>query len=110
MKILNKIKKVFVGIGIFFITIYTKVLAASDSLATQLMYGVPPDQNDSIINVRGNIWRIISYIIIPLVTIIGAIIYWKKSKSSTRRKVLTLLIIVILVVLLIIFLANNFIN
>lgn len=110
MKILNKIKKVFVGIGIFFITIYTKVLAASNSLETQLMYGVPSDQNAPI-NIRENLLRMLGLLLIPLITIIiGAIIYWRKSKSSNKIKIVTLaLIIVVLIIFLMIYikLKNN---
>lgn len=101
MKILEKIKKVFFAIGVFFVTLPTKIWAVNLS---QELYG-PPEvlygvyEPSRVSRILQNIGKIISIIIIPLILIIGIIIYLKKSKSSKLRKVITVLLAIAIAVL-----------
>lgn len=99
MKILEKIKKVFLTIGMFFVTLPTRIFALNSN--TIALYGVPEPQPEygvfepsSVSRILENIGKIISIIIIPLILIVGIIIYLKKSKSSKLRKVITVLLAV----------------
>ena len=104
MKILNKAKKGLTGIGLFLITLHSKVFAkpagssATPGVLTEMRpaYGVEyPDQNSST-----GLWNVYRFLAVFLVLLIGLIVYFKKSKSSTKKKVLvTILAIVIAVVL-----------
>ena len=46
------------------------------------------------------IWKICKYFLIPLMIIIGTIIYWKKSKVETKKKVMRVIITILLVIAL----------
>lgn len=99
MKILEKIKKVFLSIGVFLVTLPTKIWAvnmenfANHALEMQPEYGViEPIPIPRTYTILENIGKIISIIIIPLIFIIGIIIYLKKSKSSKLRKVISVLV------------------
>ena len=102
-KIIKRIKKIFFMVGMFCIYSYTKVLSAiaidpaygipREVLETQLDYGVP---STGTISALGKVAR---SLIIPIVFIIGTIIYIKRSSSSTIRKIITIIIALIIVVL-----------
>ena len=65
------------------------------------LYGIPepgPQKVSSFI--LGSVGKIISIIIIPLILIIGIIIYSKKSQSSKLRKIITTLLAMAIAVLL----------
>lgn len=94
MKIVEKIKKGLIGLGAFLLTIPTKVFAA-DYHDEPSVYGVPnPDVPVSQIfrDIFRNILDICRIVVIPLVLIIGIVIYLKKSKSSKKRKIITVII------------------
>ena len=97
MKILEKIKKVFLTIGVFLVTLPTKIWAIGIEVLPDL-YG-PPQLDYGVFRPRSigileNILKIVRIIVIPLILIIGIIIYLKKSKSSRLRKVITILLTV----------------
>lgn len=98
-KIINLTKKIFLIIGTFLISIYTKVFAMD---AIQTMYGIPlepdlygvPRPNEIPI-----LWKIARGFIVPLAFIIGIIIYFKKSSSSKAKKIITTFVALIIVIL-----------
>ena len=96
MKILEKLKKVFWGVGVFWTTLHMNVYG----YGLTPLYGIEkpkPEPKESILE---NIGKIISIIIIPLILIIGIIIYLKKSQSSKLRKFITVLLAVMIAILL----------
>ena len=98
-KIINRLKKIFIMIGTFCLSIYTKVFAID---AIQPMYGIPLDPELYGVprpNEIPMLWKIARGLIIPIALIIGVIIYFKKSSSSTLRKIITVLIALSIVVL-----------
>ena len=102
MKIISKIKKVLLAMGVAIMLSSKKIFALTP------LYG-PPELTQNR-NVNQNtmdlslIWRIARIFIIPLILIIG-LVYFKKSKSTTKRKIITMIIValVILFVFLVIY-------
>jgi hypothetical protein len=85
MKVVEKIKKGLIGIGLFLYTISTKVFAVivtQEYLSAETEYGVRRVSKAEII------WIIARNFIIPIVLLIGIIMYFKKSKSSIKKKIL----------------------
>lgn len=77
-------------------------------MAIEPMYGIPvpePVKNNFI----NSVWNICRMFIIPIVLLIGIIIYFKKSKSSKKRKIITVLITIGIVAILY-FVINYIIN
>lgn len=100
MKIVERIKKGLIGIGAFLLTIPTKVVAIADF--TPELYGIPepgPELESKSIILK-NILNILKIAVIPLILIIGIVIYLKKSRSSKKRKIITVLIIIGIVMIL----------
>lgn len=98
-KIINRLKKIFIMIGTFCLSIYTKVFAID---AIQPMYGISLEPDLYGVprpNEIPMLWKIARGLIIPIAFIIGVIIYFKKSSSSTLRKIITVLIALSIVVL-----------
>ena len=98
-KIINRFKKIFIMIGAFCFSIYTKVFAI---VRTQPAYGIPLEPDLYGVprpNEIPMLWKITRGLIIPIAFVIGVIIYFKKSSSSTLRKVITVLIALSIVVL-----------
>lgn len=99
-KIINRLKKIFIMIGTFCLSIYTKVFAI-DSI--QLLYGIPLEPDLYGVprpNEIPMLWKIARGLIIPMAFIIGVIIYFKKSKSSKKKKLLVTLGIVAITAIL----------
>jgi hypothetical protein len=101
-KILDKIKRIFIMIGAFCISICSKVFAVQmtqDDI--RVLYGVPTlpilEKNQVVIT---KIWNIMHSFVIPLILLIGAIIYLRKSPKSLKRKIIKIAIIVILTILI----------
>ena len=94
-KIISKIKKVFIMLEVYLFSMSTSVFAITP------LYG-PPNEDYATPKSSTNygIWEVIKYFIIPLVFVIGAIIYFKKSLSSVTRKIITIAIALIIVILL----------
>lgn len=59
----------------------------------QPMYGVPDRPLEKYINITQKV-------IIPIILIIGIIVYWKKSKRTTKQKVIILTLFSILLVVM----------
>ena len=100
MKIVERIKKGLIGIGAFLLTIPTKVVATAGF--TPELYGIPgpgPELESKSIILK-NILNILKIAVIPLILIIGIVIYLKKSRSSKKRKIITVLIIIGFVMIL----------
>lgn len=93
-------KKILSGISVFFISLYSKVIAAQ--MVT--LYGVPPVQADygvpTPISKLSIVWKILQIFVIPLVLIIGMIVYLKKGKNPVIKKIIIGLMIVIIIVLI----------
>lgn len=99
LKLLNKYLKSFI---IFLLLLPSRAIAykAPDP---QSWYGVPNDELKKIEpdeNVLDSFLNILKICFIPLIILIGCIIYFKKSKSSTYKKIITILIFLSIVVLL----------
>ena len=100
MKILSKVKSVIIGIGIGILTFAYKVFALSpmdidmNEIGAVTMYGVPKPSP-----IR-TILRIAKVFIIPLIVIVGLLIYLKKSKSSKKKKLLVTLGVVAITAML----------
>lgn len=98
-KVINLVKKIFLIVGTFLISVYTKVFAMR---SIQPLYGIPmepdlygvPRPNEIPI-----LWKIARGFIVPLAFIIGIIIYFKKSSSSKAKKIITTFVALIIVVL-----------
>lgn len=98
MKILNKIKKIIIGIGLFLYTLPSKMLAYSYGMIDKLQpdYGVP---HESPIY-ESTMWKVFQFILLPIILLIGLVIYIKKSKSSKKRKIAVVIIAVIALILI----------
>lgn len=99
-KIVNKIKRIFIMIEAFFIFVCTKGFAAPADVV--IMYGISkPEITPPLYQVViTKIWDIMHCFVIPLVLLIGAIIYLRKSTKSLKRKIIKIAIIVILTILI----------
>ena len=99
MKILDKIKKVLMGILSLLLTIPTKVFAESvDFSKIPVLYGPgkePP--KPSLIEI---IWNIARNLIFPVVLLIGIIIYLRKAKDSMKKRVILSIGIILLLIVL----------
>ncbi len=104
---IKKIRKVLIAIGTFLISIPTKIRAVIDitEIGNEKLYGVPNPK----LTILSGLLNLFRYIILPIVLIIGIVVYIKKSKSSKKRKILTILAIVAIAVA-IFFLLTHFIN
>lgn len=96
MKIIERLKKRLVGIGFFIETIVTKVFAAEYEEISSV-YGVPVPEAEKE-NFIDRLWNNRRAFIIPIILLIGIIIYLKKSKSSKKRKIITVLITIGIVI------------
>lgn len=101
MKIVSKLKKVIVGIGVGIITFENKVFALSpnmiiepEMIKAETAYGIPRPSPIRMI------LKVTKTFIIPLAVIIGLIIYFKKSKSSKKKKILVTIGIIAITVIL----------
>ena len=98
-KVINLVKKIFLIVGTFLISVYTKVFA----MEIQTLYGSPIMEPDLYGVPRPNeipmLWKIARGFIVPLAFIIGIIIYFKKSSSSKAKKIIITFVALIIVVL-----------
>lgn len=106
MKFISKIKRLFQMLGIAIALLPYKIVRAFDMDSTiQALYGPPQELNSTQSN---GLWNILKVIIIPIILIIGLIIYFRKSKGTFKKKILISLIIIIFT-LLIVFILNKII-
>ena len=93
-KMLSKILKILMAFGILLISIRNKVFGAIESIPIEPAYGVDyVPKND--------FTKIFSYIVIPIIWIIGSIVYWKKSKENGKEKIKVLVIVSIIIIIFI---------
>lgn len=107
MKLLSKMKKMFMGSMVTLSMLPSKLFAAtavpSPSWDQPAVYGPPNSAWDMPSNsVIGNILYVIimifAIVLIPITFIIGVILFFKKSKLETKYKVLITLGILLLLV------------
>ena len=95
MKIISKIKKIIFSAGIAIMILPRKVFGFEifcDIMGNQTDYGVELYKpSDTVVT----IWKICKYFLIPLMIIMGTIIYWKKSKVETKKKVIRVIIAIL---------------
>lgn len=95
MKILNKIKKIFITIIMTIVGFSTKVFGVSPDP----LYGPPEMQaqaqeSEQKLRILETIQGIAKYLIIPIVLIIGLVMYFNKKTSSKVKKVGLVLVII----------------
>ena len=93
-KLISKVKKVVVMAMGVIIALPGKIYAVLDDPITAL-YGVYNQPNP-----LEEFWKIARYFIIPIILLIGIIVYLTKKKTSTRNKVLIILAFLIIMAIL----------
>ena len=96
-------KKITVGIGSFFATVSTKVLAvATDSMPVlQGLYGPPRiSQTPNYKSIVFNILRLWQIFIVPIILILGIIILVKKQKNKSIKSLKKVFLITIITFLI----------
>jgi glucan phosphoethanolaminetransferase (alkaline phosphatase superfamily) len=92
MKVISKVRKIMIAISLFFIGVSSRVLGAGmEIIHAQPEYGVPMPP------VSRN-WQILRTFIIPLILLIGIIIYLKKSTQTRLKKVITVVLVIVVTV------------
>lgn len=82
-KIINKIKKILEIVGAFLFALSKKVQASAPPL-----YGLAPSEPRELTsNNMAPLLNILRLFIIPIVLVIGLIVYLVKSKSSKQKKI-----------------------
>lgn len=97
-KIWKKITKIISNIGLALFTFGTKVMARDfDKIVP--MYGIEPIEPK-----EPTFWEkvlpIIKIVFLPLLLIIGLIVYWKKSKAEKKKKIYITIASIIFVALI----------
>ena len=107
MKLLSKIKKALWGVGIFFITLRTKVYALTplygipNELTSATMYGVELAPTEKITDIIEGLIKFLGIIFIPLILILGIIAYAKKRENSKRVNILKIILMILVVILIV---------
>lgn len=100
-KVVSWIKKISLMVGVFFVSMWSKVWARMEITP---MYGSPElDEHYRKVDMLDTFDRLLDllrFLIIPLIFIIGIIVYLKKSSNSKIRKIITILIALFLLMLL----------
>ena len=106
-KILGKIKKIFIMIEAFFLSISSKVWAKDD---VRILYGIPnPETTKPTYQiVIAKMWDVMRWLVIPIVLLIGAIIYSRKHPKNLKIKIAIIVILTILICIEMIFLCMFF--
>lgn len=100
MKLIKKIKNWLTMVGIFLLTLSTKVFALDPrEIAIDVsLYAVPKPREEIL---REKIWMITHKFVIPIILVIGLIIYFRKSKSSTKKKIIVSILVIIPIIAII---------
>lgn len=112
MKIISKIKKLIISVGIAIISFPNRIFAI-DISQIQDLYGPPPVSLYGIPNPTNPIriiWKISKFFVIPLALLIGLIIYFKKSKSTKKKKIFVSAIAIICTIIIILIINNLIYN
>lgn len=115
MKIKEKLKKIITGVGIFFTTITTKVFAKTNTDIQKVLNALDDSYNMRGVSLYGierpwqytvsnGLLKICEFIAIPLILIIGAIIFIQRKKNI-KSKNLKKAIIIISIVYVVAFIA-----
>lgn len=99
-KIWKKITKIISSIGLALFTFEPNVFATDKNKfwsRLQPAYGVPVEPAKPEPTFWEKILPIIKIVFIPLLLIIGLIVYWKKSKAEKKKKIYLTIGIIILV-------------
>lgn len=100
MKILSKFKKICLAFIINLIAVFSKVFAINpqdfyiDPGMIETAYGVPRPSP------AVKILMFLKTCVIPIVTLIGLIIYYKKSNNTKKKKVLVTILTIIIMSLI----------
>ena len=86
MKMLNKLKKVLYGVGIFFVMIPVKIYARGG--VDQPIYGVPSNPEPKQHSWGDYMDIFIQLLLIPLLLICGVIVFCKKIKCKKWIKII----------------------
>ncbi len=96
---MSKIKKIFIGLGVFIVASFTKVgeviskvTALEDISSTQMLYGPPPSSTGESIS------KIAKPIILVVAFVIGLFVILSK-KITKKVKVIVVFVLIILIVL-----------
>lgn len=109
MKVLKKIKKIFIAMWVALIGFSTKILAASENFNIFEMNGTEyappksPQIGETILNTS-------KFIIAPIVLIIGLIMYLNKKSSEKVKKVGEVLMVIAIIIIVIGILYTYFCN
>lgn len=107
---MKKLKKIFVSIVTFIITIPSKVFGASRDISVSL-YAVEKPQIEPTPYSKFNWLGFFQLFAIPVILLIGSFIYFKKSNKSKKIKLIVVVIILLLVLLyILIFFNDTFFN
>lgn len=97
MKIIKKIRNIFIMTGLFIISVCSKAraaLAPVDEGFVPATYA--PDRPPSKLSI---LYEIFKLLIIPIAIIIGLITYYKKSKNNKYKKLIKILVGIIIVIM-----------
>ena len=104
-KIWSKIRKIFINIGLALFTFGTKVMALNPK--TDILYGIPepgPLYGVEPVKPEQTFFEkalpILKTVFLPLIFVIGLIVYWKKSKAEKKDKIYVIVEILILGVII----------
>ena len=102
-KLFKRIKKIIVGIVVGIITLPNRIFGAID-INTQFLYG-PPSEDIHISEITNTSDKIIKTLILPIILIIGLLVYLVKSKN--KKKYLIAIIISVLCIITYIFISKS---
>lgn len=106
MKVLKKIKKIFITMWVALIGFSTKILAASENDymgPMEVLYAPPKSLGEKCLNTA-------KFLIIPIVFIIGLIMYLNKKSSEKVKKVGEVLMVIGIIIIVIGILYTYFCN
>ncbi len=98
MKILNKIKKIFTAMIMGIVGIYTRVSA----LPPDPLYG--PSKTEIEPSLWEKIFNVSKYLIVPIILIIGLIMYLNKKSSKGVKKIGKVLIVTSIAIMIVVLL------
>ena len=107
MKVLKKIKYGLIMFGTTLMMLPNKIFAAREPEMVSL-YAAPKEEPTPEFSYSELFLKILSFVIIPLVLLVGAIVFYKKSKMKNIAKILIIIAVAIIATLFIIYVASNY--
>ena len=94
MKILNKIKNIFIATGTLIVSIYSKARAVqlNENEVMEQLRDVPATYAPPHLSKISILCEILKILIIPIAITIGFITYYKKSKNDKYKRIVKILI------------------